>query len=424
MHEIEASGPEATFRRRMREARLARRLTQRDLVDALAEVGLDMNQTGITRIEGGAPGITLHEAIALAAALDVAPVHLFLPIDDGPPVNLTSGLEVDRRKARSWARGTSPWSPRTTACTSNRAPAKSLSATRSCQTTNARQCWHGANKRPAGWALRSASLTRLAGCSTSFKPFKPSTRRRTEMRGSTRKRGRTWTALWDSYDYKTGNREQKSKGGFRTQKEAQAHLTTVLAQVQAGGYIEPSKEPFARYLEGTWLPAIRSTVRPLTHTSYRRVVAVHIARRDIGGKPLRNLTGGDLTALYAELEHEGLSVAYRRLIHSTLRRALNDAVRWDKITRNPASAADPPSATSTRAQSWSPRELCTFLDHVRSDRLYALWRLAATTGMRRGELLGLGWRAVELENARLRVERQLIPLPRAARRSAAEVQAL
>ncbi len=73
MHEIEASGPEATFRRRMREARLARRLTQRDLVDALAEVGLDMNQTGITRIEGGARGITLHEAIAIAAALDIAP---------------------------------------------------------------------------------------------------------------------------------------------------------------------------------------------------------------------------------------------------------------------------------------------------------------------------------------------------------------
>lgn len=125
--------------------------------------------------------------------------------------------------------------------------------------------------------------------------------------------------------------------------------------------------------------------------------------------PLRNITGAHLNALYRELEREGLSVATRRLVHTVLGRSLKDAVRWEKIVRNPATAADPPALPRSRAESWSARELRTFLEHVQGDRLYALWRLAATTGMRRGELLGLAWQSVDLESGRLRVERQLIP---------------
>jgi hypothetical protein len=68
------------------------------------------------------------------------------------------------------------------------------------------------------------------------------------MRGSTRKRGSTWTAYWDAYDAESGRRGQKSKGGFRTQKDAQRHLATVITQVSEGTYVEPSKEPLARYL--------------------------------------------------------------------------------------------------------------------------------------------------------------------------------
>ena len=45
----------------------------------------------------------------------------------------------------------------------------------------------------------------------------------------------------------------------------------------------------------------------------------------------------------------------------------------------------------------------------RGDQVFALWRLAATTGMRRGELLGLLWRHLDLDAARLRVEQQLLP---------------
>lgn len=228
------------------------------------------------------------------------------------------------------------------------------------------------------------------------------------MKGSTRKRGSTWTALWDlPPDPKTGNRRQGSKGGFRTRKEADQHLATVAVTLNAGTYVEPAREPVARYLVDEWLPAIRSTVRPMTHATYETLMRKHVAEREIGAIPLRSLTGGHINALYAELDADGLSVNTRRLIHSTLHRALRDAVRWDKLARNPVANADPPAATRTRVQAWTASELRRFLAHVGDDRLSALWRLAATTGMRRGELLGLSWLNVDLENARLRVDRQL-----------------
>jgi integrase len=71
--------------------------------------------------------------------------------------------------------------------------------------------------------------------------------------------------------------------------------------------------------------------------------------------------------------------------------------------------ADPPAAARSRAQAWTAKELGRFLEHVQDDRLFPLWRLAATTGMRRGELAGLTWRALDLDGVRLSVEQQLVP---------------
>ena len=92
-----------------------------------------------------------------------------------------------------------------------------------------------------------------------------------------------------------------------------------------------------------------------------------------------------------------------------LHRALRDAVRCGKLVRNPADMANPPRAERSRAQAWTAKELARFLEHVQEDRLFPLWRVAATTGMRRGELLGLTWRCLDLDGARLSVEQQLVP---------------
>ncbi len=127
------------------------------------------------------------------------------------------------------------------------------------------------------------------------------------MRGSTRKRGTTWTAYWDlPGDSATGKRRQASRGGFKRQKDAEAFLTTTITAVNSGIYVEPSKQALATFMRDEWLPAISATVRPSTHSVYQQACA-RVARSDVGAVPLRSLNGGHLNALYAEMERGGLT---------------------------------------------------------------------------------------------------------------------
>src|SRR5436305_7092351 len=100
------------------------------------------------------------------------------------------------------------------------------------------------------------------------------------MRGSTRKRGTTWTAYWDlPADAASDGRRQKTKGGFRTRKDAERFLASVVVSVGEGTFLEPSRQPLARYMVDEWLPAIAGTVRPLTRRRYRSIANTYVASR-------------------------------------------------------------------------------------------------------------------------------------------------
>jgi integrase len=121
-----------------------------------------------------------------------------------------------------------------------------------------------------------------------------------------------------------------------------------------------------------------------------------------------HVSGARAQAAVVELERAGLSVSTQRLTHAVAHRALRDSVRWGRLVRNPADMADPPATGQSRAQAWTARELARFLEHVPDERLFPLWRLAATTGIRRRELAGLTRRCLDIEGARLSVEQQLV----------------
>jgi len=234
-----------------------------------------------------------------------------------------------------------------------------------------------------------------------------------------------------------GKRQQVRRRGFATKKEAQAALQELQHQARSGAYVEPSKQTLSAFL-AEWLETIRPTVRPSTWASYERNVRVHVVPR-IGGFPLQGVDPGTIAKLYAALLAEGhrgvngyakpsseaantrpaglapRTVAY---IGTILHRAFDDAVSWGRLVRNPADAVKRPkvpSASST-VTAWDAPTLADFLTRSKSyagkgghpDRYYALWLLLATTGLRRGEALGLRWSDVDLEGRVLSVSQTVI----------------
>jgi integrase len=145
----------------------------------------------------------------------------------------------------------------------------------------------------------------------------------------------------------------------------------------------------------------------------------HIVPR-LGNLPLQKLSAGAINSLYAHLAEHGrvhgegaLSASSVRRVHAVLHRACRDAVRWGRLTVNPVDAADPPKVSAEHSEklpAWSGEQLGAFLRHVADDRLFALWRLLAMTGMRRGEALGLKWDDLDMETGTVTIRRSWIPV--------------
>ncbi len=211
-------------------------------------------------------------------------------------------------------------------------------------------------------------------------------------------------------------RRQELKAGFKTKREAEDALGKVNVAVCTGTYIEPSKILVRDYLKDEWLPAVKATVRATTYLSYEGHVEIHIIP-ELGRFPLQKLTGAHINAFYLKLLREKKRLgdeevpkyapATVRRIHATLHRALRDAVRWNRLQRSPADAADPPrlSSVDVEMKTWTAGQLRSFLKAEREGRLYPLWLLLATTGMRRGEVLGLRWDDVDFKARRVAVRR-------------------
>jgi integrase len=221
-------------------------------------------------------------------------------------------------------------------------------------------------------------------------------------RGSVRQRGSTWTVVFD--ERRTdGRRRQRSKGGFRTRKDAERYLREQLVSLDAGTYMAPHKLTVASYLAEHWLPAMHARgLRPSTLARYESHVRCAIGP-SLGGLPLQAVMPTHLNNLYRDLRAAGRAPKTIRNVHGVLSKALADAERWGLVGRNAARLADVPAVARPKLQVWSPEQTRAFLSAVANDRLFAAWLLAATTGMRRGELLGLRWTDVDLDVGVLRV---------------------
>jgi integrase len=221
------------------------------------------------------------------------------------------------------------------------------------------------------------------------------------------KRGKTWTAhcSWTA----GGRPQQHKKGGFKYKKDAQEYESEYMRRVREGAWVPVTKRTTGSYLT-TWLDTLSITGhRETTIHSYRRLVETHI-RPAIGDIPLLDLSTADVDSLYVAMAAKGLKARTIRFAHSVLRKALADAEHKRVVTINVAAKASPPRSSATRAPeapTWTPGELRRFLELTADHHHGALVRVAAMTGLRRGELCGLRWSDVDLDAGLLSVRQTI-----------------
>ncbi len=212
-----------------------------------------------------------------------------------------------------------------------------------------------------------------------------------------------------------GKRKRDTYTVRGTKRDAQKFLTARLAEADAGCYVSRSGLTVEAWLR-QWLdgPA-KMKVTPKTLQEYRGWAEGRIIPA-LGRYKLEALTGAIIQKAWADLmtcerkdgkRGNGLSPKTIRNCHGVLRSALETAVRHGHLARNPCLLADLPRAEKPEMALLDAEQITALLAAARGTSLYLPILLAATTGMRRGEILALRWSDVDLEGGTLSVARSL-----------------
>lgn len=188
---------------------------------------------------------------------------------------------------------------------------------------------------------------------------------------------------------------------FRVRKEAQEWITTTTGQVKQGLTYESTKTTVNELLE-EWLKAKRSNLRPATIESYCNISRMYISPA-LGKLKLKDLSAARVQKFYSSLESGGKGRRTIEMTHTILHGFLAQARRLELITQNWAELVEVPRPGKSEMHVWDESQVSQFLQFVNSDPLY---RLAFSTGMRRGELVGLQWKDLDWNTGMLHIRRQ------------------
>jgi integrase len=206
-----------------------------------------------------------------------------------------------------------------------------------------------------------------------------------------------------------GKRRQQRRGGFMSQRAAEGALNAVVAQVAAGTYVDPGRLTVGQYLE-EWL-AGKGKLRPSTRASYRQHLSLYL-KPALGQVRITDLRANHVEAMVQSLRHEPhcVGVATTRRVFATLRGALNKAQRQGLIAVNPCSFVELESEEEHRrpTQVWTAAQVGGFLDAISEHRLALLFELTVKAGLRRGEVIGLRWSDVDLDDAVMFVAQSVV----------------
>ncbi len=198
-----------------------------------------------------------------------------------------------------------------------------------------------------------------------------------------------------------GSRDQRCET-FTRLGDAKARQGKIIADRKAGTLVKPTKVTLAKAIDD-WL-AGRLNLRPAARRSY--IDGLGLVRDRLGHVQVQNLTKAHLADLVTELrdsgrrvgnvQRTGLSPRSINLMLTLLGAVLDSAAQDGLVASNVARQVERPKQTRREMQTWTADQAGRFLEAVADDRLAPAWQLSLY-GLRRGEILGLCWKDIDLD---------------------------
>jgi integrase len=217
-------------------------------------------------------------------------------------------------------------------------------------------------------------------------------------------------------DPATGRRKIATATVRGSRKDAEKELRRLLRSLDTGEHVDPTRVTVRQWLT-TWLATVRGEVSSKTHERYSAIVHDRLVPA-FGNLPISKLTPADIQRVYTAWAIGGrrdgkpgpLAAQSRRLIHRVLNAALNRAVELQVIARNPAQVIRKrlPKDERSEMATLTPEQSQQLLAETTTTPLYWPILLSLATGARRGEVLALRWRNVNLDRGTARIVENLV----------------
>ncbi|GIP40791.1 site-specific integrase [Paenibacillus sp. J31TS4] len=229
------------------------------------------------------------------------------------------------------------------------------------------------------------------------------------MKGYFRKRGDKWSFTLDiGRDPITNKRKQKTASGFATKKEAQKACAELITEIERGnGTAVMAKDTVGEFMLNFLENTVQQNVAQNTYEGQLAYAKNHIIPH-IGHIKLNKLTPMDIQKMYKALTDQGFSAGHIQNIGNLVTKTIRTAVEWGYMSKDVAAVAKKPSYKQPKMKVWTMEEAQRFLDATKECRYHVVYMLALSTGMRKGEILGLQWDHIDFKNRNIHVQQTIV----------------